>query len=162
MSLLEVEKGKERPRESTPSLDEITRSILKVDNHAHQILFNIFLASEYTPRWLREGVVTLAPKIPNPVRAADYRPITVTSQLLRCYHGILAQWMSLLLLLDPQKGSLPRDRIAENAWIVERLVGHAKENRKELAMVFINVSKAFDSIAHGSLVQELILVSQSS
>lgn len=34
-------------------------------------------------------------------------------------------------------------------------MAHAKENLQELAMVFIDVSKAFNSVAHESLVQEL-------
>ena len=156
VSVSEVEKAKERLQDNSPGPDGITaRSLRKVDTSALQVLFNLFLAAEYTPRWLREGVVTLVPKIPNPERPSDYRPITVTSQLLRCYHGILAQRMTVLPLLDRQKGFLPRDGIAENAWIVERLVAHAKENRRELAMVFVDVSKAFDSISHGSLEQAL-------
>lgn len=39
--------------------------------------------------------------------------------------------------------------------MVQWLVAHAKENLQELAMVFIDVSKAFNSVAHESLVQEL-------
>ena len=39
--------------------------------------------------------------------------------------------------------------------MVQWLVAHAKENIQELAMVFIDVSKAFNSVAHESLVQEL-------
>ena len=39
--------------------------------------------------------------------------------------------------------------------MVQWLVAHAKENLQALAMVFINVSKEFNSVVHESLVQEL-------
>ena len=39
--------------------------------------------------------------------------------------------------------------------MVQWLVAHAKENLQELAIVFIDVSKAFNSVAHKSLLQEL-------
>ena len=38
---------------------------------------------------------------------------------------------------------------------MERLIAHAQEYWNELALVFIDVSKAFDSIAHESLLQAL-------
>ena len=39
--------------------------------------------------------------------------------------------------------------------MVQWLVAHVKENLQELAIVFIDVSKAFNSVTHESLVQEL-------
>ena len=76
-----------RQQDHTPWPDGITaKSLHKVDSF--HVLFNTFLVTEYTPRWLRKGVVMLVPKIANPSRPSDYRPTTVCPQLLRCYHGI--------------------------------------------------------------------------
>ena len=92
LSVAEVDRAKERLRDNTPGPDGVAaKAIQKIDSQALCILFNVFLAAEHTPSWLREGVVTLVPKVVSPKEAADYRPITVCSQLLRCYHGILAQ-----------------------------------------------------------------------
>ena len=91
-----------RLRDNTLWPDGITAKSLHNVDFFH-VLFNTFLVTEYTLRWLRKGVVMLVPKIANPSRPSDYRPTTVCPKLLRCYHGI-AQWMKSLLLLDHQKG----------------------------------------------------------
>lgn len=41
--------------------------------------------------------------------------------------------------------------MAENLWIIKRMIADAKCRHKELALVFINVSKAF--VANESLLQ---------
>ncbi len=40
------------------------------------------------------------------------------------------------------------DGIAENIWIVSELRELAKKNKRGIALIFLDVSKAFDSIGH--------------
>jgi hypothetical protein len=81
------------------------------------------------------GTVTLVP--------GQYRPILVTSQLLRLYHGILAKRLIRLSLSKRQKALLPRDCIAENTFIIEHLIKGAKARKEDLFRVFMDICKAF-------------------
>ena len=77
----------------------------------------------------------------------------MTSQLLRLYHGILAKRLVRLPLSKRQKAFLPRDGTAENAFIIEHLIKGAKARRDDLFLVLMDVAKAFDLLAHTSLLQ---------
>ena len=71
-------------------MDGITaESLRKVNNHALQVLFNMFLVAESMSRWLREGVVTLVSEVNSPLRPLDYRPINVSSHLLQCFFFLM-------------------------------------------------------------------------
>ena len=152
ISFLEVQSAKKKLKATAPGPDGITVEQLKqVPNHQLRLLFIAFQASKHTPCWLRDGVVTLVPKTVKPASAAEYRPITVTSTVLRMYHGIMAQRMQRLPITDRQKAYLPRDGLAENLWIIRNLIDNAKKNYKPLYMVFVDVAKAFDSVNHEAL-----------
>ena len=154
ISTSEVKDAVRQLKQNAPGLDGIKSDLIKgVQVSQLRVLFNLFLSTEYTPRWLRMGTVTLIPKIANPTSPGEYRPITVISQLIRCYHGILARRMLVLPLSPRQKAFLPRDGIAENVWILYNIIQQAKREFRELHVIFMDVAKAFDSLAHSSLIQ---------
>ena len=86
----------------------------------------------------------MVPKNANPENPGQYRPITVTSQFLRLYQGILAKRLVRLPLSKRQKAFLPKDGIAENAFIIKHLIKGVKARRDDLFLVFMDVAKAFD------------------
>jgi hypothetical protein len=140
-------------KETSPGPDGVTaEQIKKMKSESLRLLFIVFQITEYSPRSLREGVVTLIPKKENPTTPGEFRPITVTSVILRAFHGVLAKRMEKLPISSRQKAFLPRDGIAENLFILKETIDHAKHNRREQHIVFCDVAKAFDSVAHPSLV----------
>ena len=155
----EVQASLKKLKDNSPGLDGIKRNDLrKVNKSELRLLAMVFQAARYTPAFLRDGVVTLIPKKATPDDPGDYRPITITSFVLRFYHGILAKRMEALPLSKRQKAFLPRDGMAENAWIIDSAIRHAKSKLKELVVVFVDVSKAFDSLAHPALIQAAEMV----
>jgi len=138
--------------DSSPGPDGITLSELKrVPAEELRRLFNVYLSSEYIPSFLARGSVTLIPKVALPAGPADYRPITVTSLVLRLFHKILARRLNEVELNPRQKAYQTRDGIAENLALVKYLIDDAKEHLKPMYMVFLDVSKAFDSVDRDAL-----------
>ena len=109
---------------------------------------SVFQASSHTPAGLRLGSVTMVPKIPEPTLPQHYRPITVASMILRLYHGIIARRFDLLPISPQQKAYKKLDGIAENIWIVSELLELAKKRKRGIAIIFLDVSKAFDLVGH--------------
>jgi hypothetical protein len=150
----EVEAGLKRLKNSSAGPDGIKRSdVLGIPKHQLKLMLNVFQATRYTPKFLRLGNVTLVPKTSKPETAGQYRPITVTSFLLRLYHGIIARRYDSLPLSKRQKAFLPRDGIAENVWILDMILKVSKFELRDIYLVFVDVAKAFDSLAHTSLLQ---------
>ena len=133
-------------------LDKIDpASLKKVDAKELQTLFNVFLSTSHTPSWMRRGRVTLVPKKPSPTKSSEFRPITVTSILLRTYHGVIAQRLDTIQISKRQKGFQKQDGILENSWILKQLIKLAKKQHRTLNLVFIDVAKAFDSLTHEAI-----------
>ena len=151
----EVEIGlKSLKTKSAAGVDGITCADLKKAKVGKIVtLFRVFQATSYTPARLRLGSVSMVPKVPEPTLPQHYRPITVASMLLRLYHGIIARRFEMLPISPRQKAYKKLDGIAENIWIVSELLELAKKNKKGIALIFLDVSKAFDSVGHPIIQQ---------
>ena len=151
----EVEEGlKALKTKSVAGVDGVTCADLrKVKVGRIVLLFRIFQACSYTPACIRLGSVTMVPKIPEPTLPQHYRPITVASMILRLFHGIIARRFDLLPISPRQKAYKKLDGIAENIWIVSELLELAKKNKRGIALIFLDVSKAFDSVGHPIIQQ---------
>ena len=115
--------------------------------------FNSCLSLEDVPNsWVR-GRTTLIPKKPGAADPGDFRPITVTSVLLRLFHKIIAaRLMAAAPLPNKQKGFAPEEGVAANILLVQRLLQNARRNFGNLCVAFLDFRKAFDSVGHPSLV----------
>ena len=154
ISIEEIKEGLKKLKDNSPGPDGLKKSdVVRIPLEILHAMLLIFQGSSYTPKFLSLGVVTLVPKTANPENSRQYRPITVTSQLLRLYHGIIAKRLIRLPLSKRQKAFLPRDGIAENAFIIEHLIKGTRARKDDLYLVFMDVAKVFDSLAHTSLLQ---------
>ena len=107
------------------------------------------------PTELCKGVTSLIPKIVGTTNPAAHRPITVSSWLLRLLHTILAQRLeSLCPLLVPQKAFKRGDGLLENIQILKALIEKSMKckNPRPLAVAFLDVKKAFNSVSHHMLL----------
>lgn len=83
---------------------------------------------------------------------SQMRPISMTSALVRLFHGILARRLRDRLVLHPtQTGFVPIDGCAINTLVLERAIRSAQEGPVSLAL--LDVRKAFDSVRHESLLR---------
>ena len=142
-------------RNSSPGLDKLTISDLrKVDTNTLAACSNLMLALEYVPPHLLAARITFTPKIEDPKKPEDYRPISVESILLRCLHKILATRWSPLFPLDRQQfGFLQRDGTFEATSTLHSILRYSHSDCKDVSFALLDISRAFDSISHDSLMR---------
>ena len=115
--------------------------------------FNLWMLLACSPTRFRVGRTTLIPKKADSVEPGDFRPITVTSVLVRLFHKVLATRLEVSLPLSIRQKAFRRgDRLAANVYILRSIINDHKLSKKPLSMSFIAVAKAFDSVSQHSVI----------
>ncbi|GCC17378.1 hypothetical protein chiPu_0022479 [Chiloscyllium punctatum] len=122
-------------------------------------LFTLWLKTRSIPESLKKSRTVLIPKCEDQDRLKNldnWRPITIGPMLLRLFTKIMAKRLSKAVNINPrQKGFLAATPgCNENIAILKNVKG-SKKNRKELAVVFVDLAKAFDSVGHKLLIGSL-------
>ena len=124
-----------------------------------------FLAGVYT-LWLRSG------KVPEKLKASrslllpkgttdmqnigNWRPLSISSVLLRLYTKILAKRLTNAVSLHhSQRGFIPAPGVEQNSVLLEHLIRKQKKEKGTLAVAFLDLAKAFDTISHDLFVKGL-------
>ncbi len=116
-------------------------------------LLNIIMATERLPSILAMARVTLIPKVEAPSGLSDFRPIAITSVLARALHKIISKWMRELFQFSPlQHAFLQQDGCLEASALLHAVLRHSHEKTKPLTAVFLDVSKAFDTVSHNAIL----------
>ena len=149
----EVDLALEKMSDSAVGLDRIDYGKIKNgDLNLLVLVFNVILRTEVVPRWLIDGRVSLIPKSEKPENPGDFRPITVSSMLLRLFHKVLAARLGRLEVGEAQAGFRPMDGCQRNLAIVGNLIRDARTTRQPLFAIFVDVRKAFDSCSRGAIL----------
>ena len=116
--------------------------------------FNYYLATGKIPSRLLKGKTTLIPKdLDNIYDPTKYRPITVSSTIVRLFHKVLAKRLEKHLPIDEfQRGFRSGDGVSLNLQLLQSAINKAKTKFKNLYLYFIDLSKAFDSVSHESVI----------
>ncbi|KAK8745150.1 hypothetical protein OTU49_000478 [Cherax quadricarinatus] len=121
-------------------------------------LFNIWLYIGYLPKVFRKARTVLLPKVDRPDQPGQYRPITISSIIVRVLHKILAarcvNWVPLHVA---QRAFLPTDGLAQNVMLWDAIISESKTKIKPLYTIFLDVKKAYDSVNHPSVRKALQL-----
>ena len=101
------------------------------------------------------GRVTFVPKVARPSTPRDFRPITVGSVHLRVLHKILAaRWTRADGVVEPRQfGARPVDGCLGAAGLVGSFLRSAAGAGRPVSAAFLDVSKAFDTVAVGSILR---------
>ena len=115
--------------------------------------FNSILLFEDVPSNWAKGKTTLIPKVNSSSQPGEFRPITVTSLLLRTFNKIIAARLMKAAPLPPrQKGFAPEEGVAANLLLIQELIQEHTKSNESLCLAFIDFKKAFDSVGHPSLL----------
>ena len=129
------------------------RDLKNIDPRAHLANFNLWLYVGYQPADFRRSRTVLIPKSANPEGPGQYRPISISSFICRAFHRLLADRLSNLLnFTSRQRAFVKGDGIADNVFLLRCLLRDRCEAVKPLSLAFLDVSKAFDSVSHKSLL----------
>lgn len=86
----------------------------------------------------------------------NYRPITISSALMRLLHRIMARRIKDGVRLSlHQRGFTDSDGTLANTLITQNYIRARTENRKPFNVLSLDLQKAFDSVNQGSVIRAL-------
>lgn len=156
--ILEVEVRKAMPNNGTaPGPDGVSvRLTKKIPFEVLVRIFNIVLWCGKAPVRLLESITTLIPKKSKANTPADFRPISVSSVLIRVLHKILASRLSRHVYLDQrQRAFRPTDGCMDNVFLLDLLLRSHHKQHKPLFLASLDIAKAFDSVSHKAIRETL-------
>jgi hypothetical protein len=111
------------------------------------------------PNCFKESVIKLLPKNNSKVKTVnDLRPISLTNYEYRIFTKILAnriRKVSMKLVGDNQTCSIKGRRINDNINLIKDILCDANIKNKELYLISVDQSKAFDSLSHNYMFKLL-------
>lgn len=94
------------------------------------------------------------PEKPQASAYSDFRPITMSSVLLRLYHKILAQRLMAAVEFDfRQRAFIPVDGCGENISILSAVLDEAKTRFRPLYLASVDLAKAFDRVSTEAILR---------
>lgn len=130
--------------------------VKKVPLNKLAILYNIMLMTALIPPSLKLSRTILIPKNETPGGIADWRPISITSIIIRTLHRILSKRINTDKLSPTQRGFVERDGLLENILTMQALVKECREKLAPHVMISVDIKKAFDTVCHDSIRNSLI------
>lgn len=148
-------RGNLPPVRSAPGPDGFTARLLKtVPNATLRVIMNLLVLVQRVPTSLRGARTTFIPKKSPAKCYSDFRPITVSSVLLRLYHRILAKRILSSLDFDyRQRAFTPVDGCAENVFLLASVLEDAQQKLRPLHMASLDLSKAFDRVTTDAIIR---------
>ncbi|KAA3673246.1 uncharacterized protein DEA37_0011154 [Paragonimus westermani] len=141
--------------DTAPGLDGLTT--LDIKSYPIGVFtgyLNLLYLSASPPAHLLEARIKLLPKCVKPMKPSDFRPIAIASVIVRCLHKVIARrWSSRLKLATLQVAFLQRDGCLEASSVLHGVLRDAIQRTRGLAAVFLDVSKAFDSVSHETILR---------
>uniref|UniRef100_A0A3B1JJF5 ribonuclease H n=1 Tax=Astyanax mexicanus TaxID=7994 RepID=A0A3B1JJF5_ASTMX len=149
-------------RNTAPGPDRITRQMLSdwdPSGEKLERLYTAWMVAGVVPKAFKECRTTLIPKSTSKEaleEVGNWRPITIGSLILRLFSKIMAERLARACPINPrQRGFISAPGCAENLKVLQGLIGHCKKERSQLAVVFVDFARAFDSISHEHILSAL-------
>ncbi len=143
-------------RDSAPGVDGITRQAILVHLKEKPGELRSMQVSNFVPSCLTPNRSILLPKSGDPTIVNNWRPLTIGTLVLRLYTAMLARRISNAVKLNPrQRGFIPAQSCFENLYLLQGIMRDAKASGRYLAVTFIDLAKAFDTISHDHVVKGL-------
>lgn len=104
--------------------------------------------------------IALVPKVPNPTKVGDYRPISCCNTIYKCIAKILAKRIQSVLphIIDPaQSGFVRGRRIIDNIFLTQEIMrDYHKSSSSPKCALKVDIMKAYDNVRWEFLWDTLI------
>lgn len=153
---------KVNPRKA-PGPDGIPGRVLRVcaDQLAEVFtdIFNLSLSQSTVPTIFKTSTIVPIPKTPTASCPNDYRPIALTSVVMKCFERIIKRHIcgSLPNNLDPLQFAYRAKRSTDDAIALatHTALSHLEKGNTYVRMLFIDYSSAFNTVIPSKLVSKL-------
>uniref|UniRef100_A0A914IA39 Reverse transcriptase domain-containing protein n=1 Tax=Globodera rostochiensis TaxID=31243 RepID=A0A914IA39_GLORO len=149
--------AKVRPRKA-PGPDGIPNLLWKKITPANRWLFEWVMQIREKrcrfPKWLTKGRIVLLPKKPNAQEPGDLRPIACLNTCYKLMTGLMTRWLSRHLntnglLPVTQRALVAGEWGCTHSQVLDRTItADARSHGRQLAIAWLDYSKAFDSVPH--------------
>lgn len=150
---------------TSQDIDNISNRMLKnldtkIENYL-LILFNKCLANASLPVSWKRALVTMIPKKSSSKDPKDYRPISMTSCIVRLLERIIANRLTAFLkdkkiLIKNQSGFREKRQTKDNLFGISQNVLEGFNRGKKTCAIFYDIAGAFDKVWHNGLIYKLI------
>ncbi|CAM4834268.1 unnamed protein product [Rotaria magnacalcarata] len=143
---------------SATGLDQITLLEAKAIATTQLLAaFNIWLGLQRIPLEVKQNKTVLIPKGTTCLDdIKNWRPITIASMILRLYNKVIGYRMNKVFKTsDKQAGFKPVNGCGINVAWLHSILKHARMTKTTLYTCLLDVSKAFDSVSHDSIIRAL-------
>ena len=139
-----------------PDRNATMDTVLSLELPALEILFNVWFVLGQVPVVFKKARTILLPKSGDLSDPNNWRPITICSIFGRLYAKLLANRLSQCAdLSERQKAFLPVDGCGENTVILSAVLANAHKAQRPTHLAFLDLSKAFDTVPHTSIIRAL-------
>uniref|UniRef100_A0A1A9VZG3 Reverse transcriptase domain-containing protein n=1 Tax=Glossina brevipalpis TaxID=37001 RepID=A0A1A9VZG3_9MUSC len=156
ISPIEIERAR-LEKKTSPGLDGISSGQLRaIPADILSVVFNIIMWCGKMPNRFCKTKTIFIPKKSLAKDPGDFRPITIPSVIVRQLHSIIAKRIAMVLKLDPrQRAFQPTDGTGDNAVLLDIILRSIKAKFHCCYMASLDVSKAFDSVSHNTIIGAL-------
>lgn len=153
----EVVKARKDLKSSAPGPDGITKKDMgKIPIAKLELLYNFMVFLQYTPIPLRKSRTILIPKGTENLSSVDnWRPITISSLLLRTFSRLYNTRLNVIKLNAQQRGFTNMDGCFANTLILQTAIKTSRKKGIPLHVISLDLKKAFDSVSHNSIRRAL-------
>ena len=123
-------------------------------------IFKLSFDKGIVPDEWKVGYVTVIPKKGNTLYVDNLRPITQTNVLMKIFEKImnknLMEYFESFEILHPNQGGFRKNHSTiETVTTLVNFIAEAKNKKEYSIAVFLDLSKAFDSVNHSFLIKKL-------
>ena len=122
-------------------------------------VFNISLATTVVPTCFKTTTIIPVPKKPTVTCLNDYRPVALTSTIMKCFERLVMRHIKSQLpaTLDPMQFAYRPNRSTDDAinTAIHLALSHLDQKDTYVRMLFIDFSSAFNTIIPQQLITKL-------
>ena len=122
-------------------------------------LFQMSAETKENPRCWKTSLIVPVAKKPRPSQLNDYRPVALTSIVMKCFERIMLKYLlqPVSELIDPNQFAYQQNKSVQDAvlYLAHLLFKHTDEAKSYLRVMFVDFSSAFNTIQPHLLVGKL-------
>jgi len=149
----------------SPGSDGLPMELVKWSSfdYKFQVLLAInfhFMRSDVPSDWLHSIVAMIPkPRTSDPLLPSAYRPISLTQSFYKIYACLIRTRLQQVLephIRDTQYGFRPKRSTLQPIFLLRRIIELFERSQTSLHLVFLDWSKAFDSVHHAAISNALL------